>query len=157
MPFHSLPRRTRIPYDPATNPLNNNEWSFPLLEIIHIVGFAIAMGTIFMVDLRLIGIGMRRRLSSQLSKDLAPWTFGGLAAALMSGPLIFSSDPNMYMNNTSFQLKMGALLIALLYQYTVHRKVAFSDPSPVVGALTGIISVALWVSVVAGGLFVAFV
>jgi hypothetical protein len=147
----------RIPYDPATNPLNNNEWSFPLLEIIHIVGFAIAMGTIFMVDLRLIGIGMRRRLSSQLSKDLAPWTFGGLAAALMSGPLIFSSDPNMYMNNTSFQLKMGALLIALLYQYTVHRKVAFSDPSPVVGALTGIVSVALWVSVVAGGLFVAFV
>ena len=147
----------RIPYDPATNPLNNNEWSFPLLEIIHIVGFAIAMGTIFMVDLRLIGIGMRRRLSSQLSKDLAPWTLGGLAAALMSGPLIFSSDPNMYMNNTSFQVKMGALLIALLYQYTVHRKVAFSDPSPVVGALTGIVSVALWVSVVAGGLFVAFV
>ena len=146
----------RIPYDPATNPLNNNEWSFPLLEIIHIVGLAIAMGTIFMVDLRLIGIGMRRRLSSQLSKDLAPWTLGGLAAALMSGPLIFSSDPNMYMNNTSFQLKMGALLIALLYQYTIHRKVAFSDPSPIVGALTGIVSVALWVSVVAGGIFIAF-
>ena len=146
----------RIPYDPATNPLNNNEWSFPLLEIIHIVGFAIAMGTIFMVDLRLIGIGMRRRLSSQLSKDLAPWTLGGLAAALMSGPLIFSSDPNMYMNNTSFQLKMSALLIALLYQYTIHRKVAFSDPSPVVGALTGIVSVVLWVSVVAGGIFIAF-
>ena len=147
----------QIPYDPSTNPLNNNEWSFPLLEIIHIVGFAIAMGTIFMVDLRLIGIGMRRRLSSQLSKDLAPWTLGGLAAALMSGPLIFSSDPNMYMNNTSFQFKMGALLVALLYQYTVHRKVAFSDPSPVVGALAGIVSVALWVSVVAGGIFIAFV
>ena len=146
----------QIPYDPATNPLNNNEWSFPLLEIIHIVGFAIAMGTIFMVDLRLIGIGMRRRLSSQLSKDLAPWTLGGLAAALISGPLIFSSDPNMYMNNTSFQFKMGALLIALVYQYTIHRKVAFSDPSPIVGALTGIVSVALWVSVVAGGIFIAF-
>jgi len=146
----------RIPYDPATNPLNNNEWSFPLLEIIHIVGFAIAMGTIFMVDLRLMGIGMRRQSSSQLSKDLAPWTLGGLAAVLISGPLIFSSDPNMYMNNTSFQLKMGALLIALLYQYTIHRKVAFSDPSPMVGALTGIVSVALWVSVVAGAIFIAF-
>ena len=147
-----------IQYDPATNPLNQNEWSFPLLEIIHIVGFAIAMGTIFMVDLRLIGIGMRRRLSSQLSKDLAPWTLGGASPAVswISGPLIFSSDPNMYMNNTSFQLKMGALLIALVYQYTIHRKVAFSDPSPIVGALTGIVSVALWVSVVAGGLFIAF-
>jgi hypothetical protein len=147
----------QIPYDPATNPLNNNEWSFPLLEIIHIVGFAIAIGTIFMVDLRLIGVGMQRRLSSQLSKDLAPWTFGGLAAVLMSGPLIWSSDPDMYLNNSGFRFKMGALLIALLYQYTVHRKVALSDPSPVVGALVGTVSVALWVSVVAGGLFIAFV
>ena len=70
----------QIPYDPSTNPLNNNEWSFPLLEIIHIVGFAIAIGTIFMVDLRLIGIGMRRQLSAQLAQDLAPWTLGGFAA-----------------------------------------------------------------------------
>ena len=147
----------QIPYDPATNPLNNNEWSFPLLEIIHIVGFAIAMGTIFMVDLRLIGLGMMRQPSSQLAKDLAPWTLGGLAAVLMSGPLIFSSDPQMYLNNVGFRFKMGALLIAILYQYTVHRKVALSDPSPVVGALVGTVSVALWISVVAGGLFIAFV
>jgi hypothetical protein len=146
----------QIPYDPATNPLNNNEWSFPLLEIIHIVGFAIAVSTIFMVDLRLIGIGLRRQLPSKLSRDLAPWTLGGLAAVLISGPFIFSSDPNMYLNNSSFRFKMGALLIALLFQYTVHRKVAFSDPSPGVGALTGIVSMALWVSVIAGGLFIAF-
>lgn len=147
----------QIPYDPATNPLNNNEWSFPLLEVIHIVGFAIALGTIFMVDLRLMGIGMKRQPSSLLAKDLAPWTLGGLAAVLISGPLIFSSDPNMYLNNPSFQFKMAALLVAILYQYTIHRKVALSDPSAGVGALVGIVSVALWVSVVAGGLFIAFV
>lgn len=145
-----------IPYDPATNPLNNNEWSFPLLEIIHIVGFALAIGTIFMVDLRLIGIGMKRQAASQLAKDLGPWTLGGLAAVLVSGPLIFTSDPNLYLNNFSFQFKIVALLVAILYQYTLHRKVALSDPSPGVGALVGIFSVALWVSVVAGGLFIAF-
>jgi hypothetical protein len=147
----------QIPYDPATNPLNNNEWSFPLLEIIHIVGFAVAIGTIFMVDLRLIGIGMRRRLPSQLSKDLAPWTLGGLAAVLISGPLIWTSDPNMYLHNGGFQFKMAALLLALVYQYTIHRKIAFADPSPIVGALTGVVSVGLWVSVIAGGIFIAFV
>ena len=146
----------QIPYDPATNPLNNNEWSFPLLEIIHIVGFAIAIGSIFMVDLRMIGIGMKRQLSSQLNKDLGPWTLAGLVAVLISGPLIFTSDPNLYLNNFSFQFKIVALLIAILYQYTLHRKVAMSDPSPVVGALVGIFSVALWISVVAGGLFIAF-
>jgi hypothetical protein len=147
----------QIPYDPATNPLNNNEWSFPLLEIIHIVGFAIAIGTIFMQDLRLMGVGMRRQPVSQLAKDLAPWTLGGFAAVLMSGPLIFSSDPNLYLNNAAFRFKIGALLFGLLFQYTIHRKVALSDPSPVVGALVGVVSVALWISVIAGGLFIAFV
>jgi hypothetical protein len=63
----------------------------------------------------------------------------------------------MYVNNSSFQFKMVALLIALVFQYTIHRKVAFSNPVPVVGLLTGIVSVVLWVSVVAGGLFIAFV
>jgi hypothetical protein len=62
----------------------------------------------------------------------------------------------LYLNNSSFRFKIGALLIAILYQYTLHRKVALSDPSPAVGALVGIVSVALWVSVVAGGLFIAF-
>jgi len=145
-----------LAYDPSTNPLNNNEWSFPLLEIIHIASFAVAIGTIAIVDLRLLGIGMRRQSSAQLLKDTAPWTLIGLAIVLMSGPLIFSSDPDMYLNNPGFIFKMEALLVAIVYNYTIHRKVAGSNPSPVVGALVGGISLILWVSVVFGGLFIAF-
>ena len=146
----------KIPYNPATNPLNSNEWSFPLLEIFHIVGFAVAVSTIFLVDLRMAGLGLRNRPSSQLSKDLEPWTLAGLAAALTSGPMIFTSDPQMYVNNPSFRFKMAALLTALIFHFTVHRKVALSDPSLGVGALMGLLSVSLWVSVVAGGIFIAF-
>jgi hypothetical protein len=62
----------QIPYDPYNNPLNNTEWAFPLLEIIHIIGFAVAIGTIFMQDLRLMGVGMRHQLPSELRKDLIP-------------------------------------------------------------------------------------
>jgi hypothetical protein len=145
-----------LAYDPSTNPLNNNEWSFPLLEIIHIASFAIAIGAIFIVDLRLLGLGMRRQSSAQLLKDTMPWTLVALAIVLMSGPLIFSSDPNMYLNNPGFRFKMWALLLAIVYNYTIHSKVARSNPSPVVGALVGGVSVALWVSVVFGGLFIAF-
>jgi hypothetical protein len=147
----------QIPYDPYNNPLNNNEWAFPLLEIIHIVGFAVAIGTIFMQDLRLMNVGMQKQLPSELRKDLAPWTLGGLAAVLISGPLIWSSDPNMYLNNPSFMFKMGALLVALLYHYTVHRKVAMADSSGGGAALVGMISIALWVSIIASAIFIAFV
>jgi hypothetical protein len=145
-----------LAYDPSTNPLNNNEWAFPLLEIIHITGFALSIGTIAIVDLRLLGLGMRHQSSAQLMKDTMPWTLVGLAVMLMSGPLIFSSDPNMYLHNSSFQFKMGALLVAILYNYTIHRKVALSNPSPILGKLVGGVSLALWVSVVFAGLFIAF-
>jgi hypothetical protein len=146
-----------LAYDPSTNPLNNNEWAFPLCEIIHILGFALSIGTIAIVDLRLLGLGLKSQPPSRLLKETAPWTLVGLAVMLISGPLIFSSDPRMYLLNLSFRFKMGALLLAILFNYTVHRKVAQSDPVGGVGALVGAISLALWTSVVAGGLFIAFV
>jgi len=143
-------------YDPATNPLNNNEWAFPLLECIHIAGFALSIGTIALVDLRMLGLALRRESSAVLAKALAPWTLVGLAIMLITGPLIFSSDPNMYLRNISFRFKMGALLLAILYHYTLHRWAALREPAPAAGKLVAVVSLGLWVSVVAGGLFIAF-
>src|SRR5258708_24891806 len=102
-------RRHMLAYDPSTNPLNNNEWSFPLLEIIHIASFAVSVGTIAVVDLRLLGLGMRRQSSAQLLKDTAPWTLVALAIVLMTAPMIFSSDPNTYLNNPGLIFNMEAL------------------------------------------------
>jgi hypothetical protein len=143
-------------YDPTTNPLNNNEWSFPMLECIHIAGFTLSVGTIAIVDLRLLGLSSGQK-PAVLLRETAPWTLFGLVVMLLTGPLIFSSDPNMYMHNYSFLFKMVALLVAILYNYTVHRKVAMANASPGVNKLVGAVSLALWVSVVAGGLFIAFV
>ena len=146
-----------LAYDPAQYPLNNNDWAFPLCEIIHILGFALSIGTIAIVDLSLMGVGVKRSKPSEILKDTAPWTLVGLAVMLISGPLIFSSDPNMYLRNMSFRFKLVMLAIAILYNYTVHRMVAKSDPAPAVGIPVGVLSMALWASVVAGGLFIAFI
>jgi len=146
-----------LAYDPATNPLNNNEWAFPLCEIIHILGFAFSIGTVALVDLRLLGLAFKSQPASKVLKDTAPWTLVGLVVMWISGPLIFSSDPVMYLNNASFRFKIGALLLAMIYNYTIHRKVAMSEAKGAGAKLTAIISLALWVSVVAGGLFIAFV
>ena len=145
-----------LAYDPTTNPLNNNEWSFPLLEIIHISAFTLSIGTIAIVDMGLLGWG-KPGSAAQLLKETGPWTLVGLIIMLISGPLIFSSDPNMYLRNSSFVFKMIALAVAIIYNYTIHRKVALSGASPGVSKLVGILSLALWVSVVAAGLFIAFV
>ena len=145
-----------LAYDPATNPLNNNEWSFPLLECIHILGFTLSIGTIAIVDLRMLGLALLKHSTKDLGKDLAPWTLVGLAVMLISGPLIFSSDPNMYLHNLGFRFKMGALLLAILYHYTVHRSVVAAEPGPSMARAVAVGSLMLWTSVVAGGLFIAF-
>jgi hypothetical protein len=127
------------------------------MEIIHITGFAFSFGTITIVDLRMLGLALPKQSSSQLLKDMAPWTLIGIVIMLMSGPIIFSSDPFMYLANGSFQFKMVALALAIIYNYTIHRKVAMSNADNGTSKLVAAISLLLWVSVVFAGLFIAFV
>jgi hypothetical protein len=143
----------------SANPLNASELAFPALECIHIVGFAFSVGTIAIVDFRLLGLWMRRQTASELAQDLAPWTLAGLAVMLLSGPLLFSSDPDMYYLNRSFQVKMVCLVLAIVFHYTIHRKTvaAGAVPSPLRAGLVACVSLALWVGVIAGGLFIGFV
>ncbi|HUI81826.1 MAG TPA: DUF6644 family protein [Bryobacteraceae bacterium] len=136
------------------NPLNSSELIFPTLEVIHIVGFAVLVGTIAIVDFRLLGLGMRRQKVAELASDLAPWTAIGLTMVLLSGPLMFSSDPDMYYLNRSFQIKMALLVIAIIYQYTIHRRATKAEGSH---KLVACVSIALWVGIVFGGIFIAFI
>ena len=146
-----------LAYDVANNPLNTNEWAFPVCEVLHILGFAVAIGTVTMVDLRLLGIGMKKESAADLVRDTAPWTLAGLALVLITGPLIFSSDPNLYLHNASFRFKITALVLAIIYNYTIHRWVALKQAPGGLAVLTGAVSLALWISVVFGGIFIAFV
>ena len=59
------------------NPLNESALAFPILECFHILGFAMAVGTIALVDFRLLGFGLRQN-AGELAKALAPWTLFGL-------------------------------------------------------------------------------
>ena len=145
-----------LTYDPATNPLNNNEWAFPLFECIHIAAFAMSVGTIAVVDLRLLGLGMRHQTAAQLAKDTMLWTLAGLIIVITSGLVIFTSDPLRYFYNPSFRFKIICLLIAIIYNYTIHRKVALSKPPWLLGKVVGAVSLLLWVTIVFAGLFYAF-
>ena len=138
------------------NPLNASALIFPVLECLHIFGFAMCIGTIAMVDLRMLGVTMNRQRIPEVSRDLAPWTIAGLALILLSGPLMFSSDPDMYYLNPSFQVKMVCFAAALLFHYTIHRKVALAAGPNGAARLVGAISLALWGSIIFGGIFIAF-
>ncbi len=139
------------------NPLNSSSLVFPTLECFHIVGFALSIGTIAIVDFSLLGIGMRRQTPAQLARDTWLWTLGGLVLMFFSGLLLFSSDPDMYYLNWPFLIKMVFFVLAVSFHYTVHRKAVASDTPPPNGKLVACVSLVLWCGVIFGGIFIGFV
>jgi hypothetical protein len=70
--------------------------------------------------------------------------------------VIFTSDPLRYYYSPAFRLKIICLLIAIIYNYTIHRKVAFSKAPLIASMLVGGVSLLLWITIVFAGLFYAF-
>ncbi|MDP9113485.1 MAG: hypothetical protein M3O20_07360 [Acidobacteriota bacterium] len=139
------------------NPLNTSPWTFPILEVLHISSFATAIGTVALVDFRLLGLGLRAQTAGQLTKDTRGATLIALSLALFSGLLLYATDPDKFYLNVSFLFKITCLLLAIVFHYTIHRKVVLGNPSPGLGKLVAMVSIALWVGVVFGGIFIEFV
>jgi hypothetical protein len=142
---------------PWARAMNGPEWAFPAVESLHFIGFALSVGTIAIVDLRLLGMAMRLQSASELAADLHIWTRTGLAVMLISGPLMFSADAINYHHNPAFQFKMVCLSLALFFHFSVHRLAIRTSAPPLLAKLAGVISLSLWTCVVAGGRMIAFV
>src|SRR5580704_9539385 len=137
--------------------LNNTEWAFPLAECVHIGGFAIGIGSIALVDFRMLNLGMRNETAARILRYTEPWTLIALVFVVFSGLALFVSQTEIYLINQVFPYKMYVLLAALIYNFTVHRKVAtMENPSPGLSKLAAIISLLFWVSIVFGGIFTGF-
>ena len=144
--------------NPIGDALNNTEWAFPLAECFHIVFFGIAIGTIMMVNLRLLGLAFPSRTPASLVDDTWMWTLIGLVVTTIAGLALFVSDPRMYSFNQGFRFKvLMAFPLAVIYHYAVLTTFAKRGMSHAMGFLVGLISVLLWSSVVFGGIFIAFV
>src|SRR5271169_6053723 len=106
--------------------IRNSTWLFPFVEIFHLLALGILGGTIIMLNLRLLGFKIFDGPNSQLSKELRPWMLGGLLVMLASGFLLFSTEAVKMYGNWAFQFKMLFLLLALIYTFTIHRKVTLA-------------------------------
>src|SRR6266446_8837206 len=121
------------------------EWVFPTAECFHIVGFGIAIGTIALVDLSLLGAGLRRKAAPQLLKATDPWTLIALAVVVFAGMLLFLTDPRHYLLNFPFRFKVVCLSLAIVFNYTIHRRVVLFEGVPAaVSGLVGAVSLTLW-------------
>ncbi|MBZ5677746.1 MAG: hypothetical protein LAP61_26165 [Acidobacteriia bacterium] len=105
----------------------------------------------------MLNLGLRKETAARILRYTELWTLIALIFVLFSGIALFMSQTEIYLVNLIFPLKMYALAAALIYNFTVHRKVAkMENPPPVLSKLVAIVSLLLWVSVVFGGIFTGF-
>jgi hypothetical protein len=138
-------------------------WMFPLLETVHVFSLIAVLGTIALVDWRLIGFASRDYSVTTLSRQALPWTWGGFVLAVVSGALMSVGQAAEYITNPAFQLKLALMVLAGLNMAAFHlvpwRTVGSWDagaPPPAAARLAGGLSLALWIGVIACGRWIAF-
>ena len=138
-------------------------WVWPLLESAHVLSITVFVGTAVMMDLRLVGVSFGGVRASDFTGRLLPWTRWGFAVMVVTGLLVFYSNPVRYYHNMFFRFKMLLMVIAGLnvwvFHSRIHKKVAEWDlePSPPRAArLAGAVSIVAWMLIVISGRLIAY-
>lgn len=136
---------------------------FPFIESVHVVAICLVVGSILVLDLRLVGLASLHRPAGRLSRAILPVTWGAFALAAASGSLLFISNATKYLGNGFFLAKMVLIGVAGLNMVIFHAVAARDmrqwekDASPPLRArLAGAVSILLWIAVVACGRMIGF-
>ena len=158
--------------DPALNWLHDtgigaaireNSWLFPTIESVHVLAITLVVGTISIVDLRLLGLTSKNRTISTLTKEVLLITWIAFAFAAVSGFLLFVSNAVAYSHNSYLQAKLILLLLAfcnvLTFHFILGRNLEHWDEAsraPPLARLSGAASIGLWIGVILCGRWIGF-
>ncbi|OHB31397.1 MAG: hypothetical protein A2790_02470 [Phenylobacterium sp. RIFCSPHIGHO2_01_FULL_69_31] len=138
-----------------------NVWG--LLEGTHVLSLMLFAGTIFLVDLRLLGVGFKTTPVSVISDRVLPLTVFGFALMIVTGVALFYAKPLLYYHNLWFRLKLIFLAVAVInifiFHYRVQKDRAAWDTAPKPpgkARLSAAVSIASWVAVIMFGRFIAY-
>ncbi len=128
------------------------------IEAVHLLWLCLLGGTVLVVDLRLLGLGLRRQTIAELAGHLRPWLVGAVILMFTTGVPLFLSEAVKCYYSQSFLVKMITLPVALIYTFTVREheaRIGRLDPSART-RLAAAVSMLLWFTVAAAGRWIGF-
>ena len=147
---------------PLAAAMRGSVWMYPIVEIVHIVGFAILVGAVALFDLRVLGCARALPVKA-LGRHLLPWAVGALALIVPAGLMMFSAHPHEFASNTLFQLKLvligAAGLNAALFHAGAYRgAISWNDgaPAPLAAKAHAAASLLIWIAVISCGRLLAY-
>jgi phosphoglycerol transferase MdoB-like AlkP superfamily enzyme len=148
---------------PFSTTMRESDNLFPMVESMHVLAIVCVVGVIGVVDLRLVGWSMMDLSASKLLKQTVPLVWIAFVAALVTGAMMFVSHAVDYSTNPYILWKFGMLGLAGLNMAVFHligqRRIADWDMAPIpppAARMAGVLSIALWIAVVAFGRWIAY-
>jgi ABC-type uncharacterized transport system permease subunit len=143
--------------------ISESDIVFPWIESVHVLAITFVVGTIAVVDLRLLGFGAGKDTIRRLTAEVVPWTLGAFVLAAITGSLLFISAAERYYGNAFFRAKMLLLICAginmLLFHFVWGKNAAgWQDRSdiPLSAKVSGGLSLLFWMFIVVCGRWVGF-
>lgn len=143
--------------------IRENEYAFPWIECVHVLAITLVVGSISIVDLRLLGLASRDRPVGRVLRDVLPITWAAFGLAATSGFLLFASNAPAYARNPFLLVKFGLILLAGLNMVVFHwwarhslQQWEASPLPPLRAKLAGAVSLLCWIGVVAAGRWIGF-
>jgi hypothetical protein len=154
-----LPFIDWVAASPLSKAISTSTWAFAVIESIHLLALSVIGGAVLIVDLKLLGYGIRTQTLAEVARDAQKWFLGSWTVMIVTGVLLFWSEPQKLYYSTPFAVKMICLLLGTIFALTVRRKVAMAGEdrvSPLAMKLVAIVSLTLWFGVGAGGRWIGF-
>jgi hypothetical protein len=152
-----------IQFSPPLVAMRSSPWLFPVIASIHLMGLALVGGAVLVGDLRLLGFGLSRQPVALIVRDAERWLIAGLLLMAPTGILLFMCFATKYYFLKFFWVKMVSLFLALVFTFSIRRKVAtmagMADDAhthPGRRRLTALVSLSLWTTVAIGGRWIGF-
>ena len=130
-----------------------------MIASVHLLGLALLGGTVLVVDLRLLGLGLSRQPVAELARDAERWMLASLTLMLPTGILLFLCFATKYYYLTAFWVKLTSLVLVLAFTFTVRRRVIMADRpnmNTIRNKLVALVSLSLWTSVALAGRLIGF-
>jgi hypothetical protein len=148
---------------PGSIALHESLYAYTWIETAHVLGITLFVGTIAMVDLRLLGLAFRRAPVSAMNARMLPWTVAGFVLMIVTGALLFYAIPVRSFHSLWFRAKVLLMGVAAINIFVFHARVERDrarwdgDATPPRGArIAAAISLAAWAGVIVTGRMIAY-
>ena len=139
------------------NAIRESLWLFPAVEAVHLLGLSVLGGSVLVVDLRLLGLGLTRLSAKAVHDNAAPFFLGSLLLMFATGIPLFLSEAVKCCFNHSFEVKIAALLLGLAFTFGVRNRLLRRDAlPPLLAKAMGLLSIAIWFTVAGAGRWIGF-